>query len=104
MARPLPCFVGFSIGRARSNPDPGALQSIDGAGALLGIAAPGARLCLARFQPLNNLGAGVERVRHGLDEQIGRASCRERVCQYVSISVVGVALNNTIILYYKNIS
>src|SRR3546814_2683797 len=63
------CFVGFSIGRARSNPDPGALQSIDGAGALLGIAAPGARLCLARFQPLNNLGAGVERVRHGLDER-----------------------------------
>src|SRR3546814_3885954 len=69
MARPLPCFVGFSIDRARSNPDPGALQSIDGAGALLGIAAPGARLCLARFQPLNNLGAGVERVRHGLDER-----------------------------------
>src|SRR3546814_13026737 len=25
--------------------------------------------------------------------QIGRASCRERVCQYVSISVVAVALN-----------
>src|SRR3546814_15042109 len=24
--------------------------------------------------------------------QIGRASCRERVCQYVSISVVGVSL------------
>src|SRR3546814_13811562 len=26
------------------------------------------------------------------DDQIGRASCRERVCQYVSISVVAVAL------------
>src|SRR3546814_5972446 len=26
--------------------------------------------------------------------QIGRASCRERVCQYVLISVVAVALNN----------
>src|SRR3546814_13629177 len=29
--------------------------------------------------------------------EIGRASCRERVCQYVSISVVAVSLkNNTI--------
>src|SRR3546814_20152985 len=30
----------------------------------------------------------------GLDfvEEIGRASCRERVCQYVSISVVAVSL------------
>src|SRR3546814_18777546 len=27
---------------------------------------------------------------------IGRASCRERVCQYVSISVVAVYLKNTI--------
>src|SRR3546814_16292893 len=26
------------------------------------------------------------------DQQIGRASCRERVCQYVSISVVAVSL------------
>src|SRR3546814_17268043 len=26
--------------------------------------------------------------------QIGRASCRERVCQYVYISVVAVSLNN----------
>src|SRR3546814_11258696 len=26
--------------------------------------------------------------------QIGRASCRERVCQYVSISVVDVSLKN----------
>src|SRR3546814_12714117 len=33
-----------------------------------------------------------------MHRQIGRASCRERVCQYVSISVVAVALkkkNNT---------
>src|SRR3546814_16772707 len=29
----------------------------------------------------------------GPREQIGRASCRERVCQYVSISVVAVSLN-----------
>src|SRR3546814_9139289 len=27
-------------------------------------------------------------------EQIGSASCRERVCQYVSISVVAVSLTN----------
>src|SRR3546814_14682253 len=27
--------------------------------------------------------------------QIGRASCRERVCQYVSISVVAVSLKKT---------
>src|SRR3546814_12578936 len=27
-------------------------------------------------------------------EEIGRASCRERVCQYVSIQVVGESLNN----------
>src|SRR3546814_14612219 len=27
-------------------------------------------------------------------KQIGRASCRERVCQYVSISVVAVSLKN----------
>src|SRR3546814_11729967 len=30
--------------------------------------------------------------------QIGRASCRERVCQYVSISVVAVSLKKTTIL------
>src|SRR3546814_17411603 len=30
--------------------------------------------------------------REGLDMQIGRASCRERVCQYVLISVVAVSL------------
>src|SRR3546814_10308071 len=28
-------------------------------------------------------------------EQIGRASCRERVCQYVYISVVAVSLKTT---------
>src|SRR3546814_15352451 len=28
------------------------------------------------------------------DEEIGRASCRERVCQYVEISVVAVALTH----------
>src|SRR3546814_14523860 len=29
------------------------------------------------------------------DVQIGRASCRERVCKYVYISVVGVSLKKT---------
>src|SRR3546814_13394202 len=29
----------------------------------------------------------------GSVQQIGRASCRERVCQYVKISVVAVSLN-----------
>src|SRR3546814_18440845 len=28
--------------------------------------------------------------------EIGRASCRERVCRYVSISMVGVSINNNI--------
>src|SRR3546814_15826036 len=37
---------------------------------------------------------------HGTDE-IGRASCRERVCQYVSISVVAVTLTNNILYRHK---
>src|SRR3546814_18419285 len=32
----------------------------------------------------------------GLSIKIGRASCRERVCQYVSISVVAVSLQKKI--------
>src|SRR3546814_18466405 len=31
----------------------------------------------------------------GLGQQIGRASVRDRVCQYVSVSVVAVALKKT---------
>src|SRR3546814_11865925 len=34
--------------------------------------------------------------------QLGRASCRERVCQYVYISVVAVSLKKKQILYYAN--
>src|SRR3546814_14199571 len=30
-----------------------------------------------------------------VEAEIGRASCRERVCQYVEISVVGVSLKKT---------
>src|SRR3546814_21190406 len=42
-------------------------------------------------------GAGRRRTRGGSgggcrDREIGRASCRERVCQYVEISVVAVSL------------
>src|SRR3546814_18666249 len=37
---------------------------------------------------------GDESVTYGqLQDQIGRASCRERVCQYVLISVCAVSLN-----------
>src|SRR3546814_11762925 len=34
----------------------------------------------------------------GFFSQIGRASCRERVCQYVSISVVAVSLKKKYII------
>src|SRR3546814_20626361 len=34
--------------------------------------------------------------------QIGRASCRERVCQYVSISVVAVSLKKNIHIHTVN--
>src|SRR3546814_16589202 len=36
--------------------------------------------------------------------QIGRASCRERVCPYVSISVVGVSLKKKNTTKYKTVS
>src|SRR3546814_12758118 len=37
-----------------------------------------------------------EQYRNVVDMQIGRASCWERVCQYVSISVLAVSLTNKI--------
>src|SRR3546814_13704168 len=37
----------------------------------------------------------VEQLVALLGDQIGRASCRERVCQYVSISVVAVSITKT---------
>src|SRR3546814_12823188 len=40
--------------------------------------------------------------RHAL--QIGRASCRERVCQYVSISVVAVSLKKKLSKIVQNIT
>src|SRR3546814_16073300 len=36
--------------------------------------------------------ARTERAGAGEQAQIGRASCRERVCQYVEVSVVAVSL------------
>src|SRR3546814_7427720 len=41
--------------------------------------------------------ARVDAERRQVIFQIGRASCRERVCQYVSISVVAVSLKKKII-------
>src|SRR3546814_12755654 len=38
------------------------------------------------------IGAQVHRLLELIARKIGRASCRERVCQYVSISVVAVSL------------
>src|SRR3546814_17381292 len=39
-----------------------------------------------------DVGAGGSCRRRGVRHQIGRASCRERVCPYVKISVVAVSL------------
>src|SRR3546814_12064913 len=39
---------------------------------------------------------GAAQARRPLVRQIGRALCRERVCQYVSISVVSVSLKKKI--------
>src|SRR3546814_11585757 len=50
------------------------------------------------------LGEALEHVEHRLaigEEQIGRASCRERVCQYVWISVVAVSLKRKTKYTYK---
>src|SRR3546814_11733246 len=48
-------------------------------------------------------GAGMQmrEIRGGAAEQIGRASGRERVCQYVEISVVGVTIKKK---QYRNIN
>src|SRR3546814_15339620 len=43
-----------------------------------------------KIKHLSVSGAHPDQTYH---EQIGRASCRERVCQYVSISVVAIDLN-----------
>src|SRR3546814_15550737 len=49
-----------------------------------------------RVPKLRDVAIGLyERGMIFLKRQIGRASCRERVCQYVSISVVAVSLKKT---------
>src|SRR3546814_21031213 len=40
--------------------------------------------------------AAVAAVQNGVDQEIGRASCRERECQYVYISVVAASLKKQI--------
>src|SRR3546814_20754298 len=45
-----------------------------------------------RHAPLERPAEVEDPCRAGAVQQIGRASCRERVCQYVLISVVGVQL------------
>src|SRR3546814_20513484 len=47
------------------------------------------------YRLILSIGMGSEII--GRDAQIGRAACRERVCQYVKIKVVAVSLikNNT---------
>src|SRR3546814_17087700 len=49
--------------------------------------------------PPSHCTSASERTSRSASWQIGRASCRERVCQYVSISVVAVSLNTK---NYKN--
>src|SRR3546814_13261959 len=41
---------------------------------------------------VNFVAAELQGIGQPLQREIGRASCRERVCQYVSISVVAVSL------------
>src|SRR3546814_16889658 len=45
-----------------------------------------------RFQTLEHAAPYIINAPVQADKKIGRASCRERVCQYVSISVVAVSL------------
>src|SRR3546814_12065415 len=66
-------------------------------GDVIGGAARGREIDIARIAQGDDIGARFERA--GIDGgrrhpafQIGRASGRERVCQYVSISVVAVSL------------
>src|SRR3546814_18332297 len=49
---------------------------------------------MLKYAARTKLGTGRQHIvsRHPLENQIGRASCRDRVCQYVSISVVAVHL------------
>src|SRR3546814_7542363 len=80
--------AGARAGQALPRQRRGARSAADGAAmaaASAGEPAAGHR----RRRRLERRGQGRP---GGLRRQIGRASCRERVCQYVSISVVAVSL------------
>src|SRR3546814_18768678 len=51
-----------------------------------------ARRTVAKYREAMRIPSSVQRRRDKGISQIGRESCRERVCQYVSISVVAVSL------------
>src|SRR3546814_20625607 len=55
---------------------------------------PGARQD-GRIEIVDGLSRGQKVVTDGLVKQLGTATCRERVFQYVSVSVYAVALNKT---------
>src|SRR3546814_14321150 len=55
-------------------------------------------ICDMQLSSRNMEALGVRRL-HLTYRKIGRASCRERVCQYVSISVVAVSLKKKIYNY-----
>src|SRR3546814_20027123 len=57
----------------------------------------GARKVMAYCTHAVLSGSAAERVTTSAIDEIGRASCRERVCQYVYISVVPVSLNTKFI-------
>src|SRR3546814_11417757 len=56
------------------------------------------QLALARGEGYNRA-AAMQRKFGLLEDEIGRASCRERVCRYVSISVVAVSLKKKQVIY-----
>src|SRR3546814_16004125 len=76
-------------------------RAVDAAmqGLILNFALRGGEERMLILAPLAFTGGVISNLAPWLE--IGRASCRERVCQYVSISVVAVALNKKIINLHK---
>src|SRR3546814_20009813 len=77
----------------------GAAQVVGGVGAGTAGTAPSAAAARADQLPAGGAQAGTTFLGHGIGDQpreIGRTSCRERVCQYVYISVVAVSLKKTL--------
>src|SRR3546814_17147981 len=76
----------------RTGPRRSALIATTHVGARAEVAAGGAdQHHLQRWRVAEVIQRGIEQAHH-LAGEIGRASCRERVCQYVYISVVAVSL------------